>query len=106
MWMESLYGHKKFFAAGSAIFVLGEWVEKIDLLANRSTHWPITGQFSRPKEVIVRETPGGSGRLPGATVEPWGFVSYDMLLQNLLKLTNVIHPVFGTNKICTYLSKN
>ena len=34
MWMESLYGHEKFLAGGSAIFVLGEWVVKIDLLTN------------------------------------------------------------------------
>ena len=40
--MESLYGHEKFLAGGSAIFVLGKWVVKIDLLANRSTHWPRT----------------------------------------------------------------
>ena len=36
-----LYGHEEFLAGGSAIFVLGEWVVKIDLLANRSTHWPV-----------------------------------------------------------------
>ena len=40
--MESLYGHEKFLADGSAIFVLGEWVVKIDLLANRLTCWPRT----------------------------------------------------------------
>ncbi len=34
-------GHEKFLAGGSTIFVLGEWVVKIDLLANRSTHWPV-----------------------------------------------------------------
>ncbi len=28
-------------AGGSVIFVLDEWVAKIDLLANRSTHWPV-----------------------------------------------------------------
>ena len=31
----------KYLACGSAIFVLDECVVKIDLLANRSTHWPV-----------------------------------------------------------------
>ncbi len=39
--MESLYGHEKFLAGGLAIFVLGEWVVKIDLLANRLAQWPV-----------------------------------------------------------------
>ena len=39
--IKNVDGHEKFLAGGSAIFVLGEWVVKIDLLANRSTHWPV-----------------------------------------------------------------
>ena len=31
----------KVLAGGSEIFLLDEWVVKIDLLANRSTHWPV-----------------------------------------------------------------
>ena len=31
----------KYLAGRSDIFVLDEWVVKIDLLVNRSTHWPV-----------------------------------------------------------------
>ena len=41
MWMESQYGRGRYLAGGSENFVLDEWVVKIDLLANRSTHWPV-----------------------------------------------------------------
>ena len=40
-WSLSTGVKGKYLSGGSAIFVLDEWVVKIDLLANGSTHWPV-----------------------------------------------------------------
>ncbi len=67
--MESLYGHEKFLAGWSAMFVLGEWVVKIDLLANRSTHWPVGLTYS-PSSTHWPITPTcwPTGRLVGQQI--------------------------------------
>ncbi len=41
MWMKFQYGRRRSWVDGSGIFVLYEWVVKIDRLANKSTHWPV-----------------------------------------------------------------
>lgn len=38
MWIKSLYGCEKFLVDGLTIFVLGERVVKIDLMANKFTY--------------------------------------------------------------------
>lgn len=40
-WSPSKGVEAKYLAGGSEIFVLDEWVMKIDFLANGSIHWPV-----------------------------------------------------------------